>query len=281
MRTAIGFALIATLLASPKALAQEGELIKYSVVEIENLLANFKATYKNKKAPEEDVDDVLTGLTDAYKYLASKEPEDLTKEEEKAQKAIVSMVAKGLKARKRARVNVQCAIALGKMGDKAGAKPLLKWLDGTVFDMKNPNSGWVEYGMQSLAWIGPTDSKSLDFLRSYATGKHNDTNVAAQCLMATFEWRMMPGKSRKEMFNKIQQYMGGLYSQMRGSDAKKRGEAEQKYNTIKENGLKALHLLSGNDKPFADPDEAFAWWKDNKKGKWPDYENPRFKKKTP
>ena len=73
--------------------------------------------------------------------------------------------------------------------------------------------------------------------------------------------------------------MGGVYSVMRGNDAKKKGNAEQKYNTIKDNGLKALHMLSGEPKGFADPDAAFKWWKDAKKRKWDDYENPRFKAK--
>jgi len=122
-------------------------------------------------------------------------------------------------------------------------------------------------------------SALVDAARTYATGKHNDINVASQALMATYEWRELPGKERKEFFNKVQQYLGGLHSLMRGTDVKKRGDAEQKYNTVKDNGLKALHLLSGEPQPFADPDVAFEWWKENKKRRWDDYVGPRFRKK--
>jgi hypothetical protein len=258
--------------------AEEAELVPYSVIEAQNLLDNFKATYKNKKSPEEDAINSLTGLVDAYRYLESK-GDERTKDEGKMMASIVKMVAKGLFPKKRARVNVECARALGKMGDKGGAKPLLKWLEDTVLDMKAPNSGWVEYGFRSMAWVGATDRGTLDFVRSFATGKHLDINVAAQALMAMTEWKRLPAKTRKEYFVKVQQYMGGLFSLMRGSDAKKKGAAETKYNTIKENGLKALNALSGTETPFKDPDEAFKWSKKNKKMKWKDYENPRFLKK--
>jgi hypothetical protein len=262
----------------PAASAQQEELVPYSIVEAENLMANFKALYKNKKTPEEDAVNALTGLVDAYRYFKSK-GEEATKDEQKAMEDIVKYVSRGLSARNRPRVNVECARALGTMGDEEGAKPLLKWMDRVVLDAKAPNSGWVEYGFRSMAWIGATDAATMDFVRSYATGKHNDINVAAQALMATYEWRDLPGKERKESFNKIQQYLGGLHSLMRGTDVKKRGEAEQKYNTVKDNGLKALHLLSGETEAFADPDVAFQWWKENKKRRWDDYVGPRFRKK--
>ena len=271
-------ALSVAVLATPRARAEE-ELIAYSVVEAQSLLDNFKATYKSSKSPEEDAINSLTGLVDAYRYLNSK-GEEATKDEQKMKKAIIKMVAKGLNARNRPRVNVECARALGKMGDEQGAKPLLKWMDGTVLDMKSPNAGWVEYGFRSMAWIGSSDRGTLDFVRSYATGKHVDITVASHALMAMEQWKSLPGKTRKEYFIKVQQYMGGLWSLKNGSDAKKRGEAEQKYNTIKDNGLKVLHQLSGNDKPFADPNEAFLWLKENKKKKWTEYVGPKFRKKA-
>jgi len=275
MRYAI--AILALPLLIPCARAQQEELVPYSIVEAENLMANFKALYKNKKTPEEDAVNALTGLVDAYRYFKSK-GDQASKDEEKAMAEIVNYVSRGLSARNRPRVNVECARALGTMGDEEGAKPLLKWMDRVVLDAKAPNSGWVEYGFRSMAWIGATDGATLDFVRSYATGKHNDINVAAQALMATYEWRSLPGKERKEFFNKIQQYLGGLHSLMRGSDPKKKGEAEQKYNSVKDNGLKALHLLSGEPQAFKDPEEAFLWWKDNKKRRWDDYVGPRFRK---
>jgi len=282
MRTSI-FALTFTsllLLPAMTAEAQDKELIKYSAVEIGDLLANFKATYKNSKVPEEDAQNVLVGLKDAYLYLDSK-GEDLTKEEEKLKGQIVKMVSKGLAARKRPRVNVECARALGTMGDEDAARPLQKWMEDTVLDAKSPNSDWVEYGFRSMAWVGSTKTKTLDFIRSYATGKHPDTNVAAQGLMAMSEWRDLPGKARKEWFNKVNQYLGGLYSLMRGTDQKKKGEAEAKYNAVKDNGLRTLTLLAGIDTPFADPDAATKWWNDGaKKKKWEDYVGPRFRKKA-
>jgi len=255
------------------------ELIKYSIVEINDLLANFKATYKSSKVPEEDAQNVLTGLKDAYLYLASK-GDEATKEEIKAKRQIIKLVSKGLFARKRPRVNVECARALGTMGDPDAAKPLLKWMEDVVLDVKAPNSDWVEYGFRSMAWVGGSKSKTLDFVRAYATGKHVDVTVASQALMAMAQWRNLPGKTRKEWFNKVNQYMGGLYSLMRGTDQKKKGDAEQKFNSVKDNGLKTLTLLAGVDTPFTDPDTATKWWNGGaKKKKWEDYVGPRFREK--
>lgn len=282
MRTTIFALTFATLLLWPHGAvcAEEKELIKYSPVEINDLLANFKATYKNSKVPEEDAQNVLVGLKDAYLYLTSK-GEEATKEEIKLKNSIVNLVAKGLKARKRPRVNVECARALGTMGDQLSAKPLLKWMEDTVLDAKAPNSDWVEYGFRSMAWVGGTKGKTLDFVRSYSTGKHPDTSVASQGLMAMIQWRSLPGKTRKEWFNKVNQYLGGLYSLMRGTDQKKKGEAEAKYNAVKDNGLKALTALAGLDTPFTEPDSATKWWNDgNKKKKWETYVGPRFRKKA-
>ena len=223
---------------------------------------------------------MLVGLKDAYLYLNSK-GDEATKEETKLKSSIVNLVAKGLKARKRPRVNVECARALGAMGDRGAAKPLLKWMEDTVLDSKSPNSDWVEYGFRSMAWVGGTKGKTLDFVRSQATGKHPDTNVASQGLMAMIEWRALPGKTRKEWFNKVNQYLGGLSSLMRGTDQKKKGEAEAKYNTVKDNGLKALTALAGIDTPFADPEAALKWWNGGaKKKKWEEYVGPRSRKKA-
>jgi hypothetical protein len=275
--------IVSAFLPGAAALAQENgkekELVTYSLVEIKDLMANFKATYKTKKAQEEDAVNVLTGLKDAYRYLDSK-GEEATKDEIKAKKAITKLVSRGLFARNRALVNVECARALGVMGDPDSGKQLLKWMDGVVLDAKAPNSDWVEYGFRSMAWVGGTKGESLDFVRSYATGKHVEITVAAQALMAIEQWRRLPGKVRKEFFNKINQYMGGLYSAMRGSDAKKRGEAESKYNAIKDNGLSVLTQLAGVNKPFTDPDGANAYWKENKRRKWEDYIGPKFRKKA-
>ena len=57
MRMMIGSSLLVALLAvqfgAHDATAQEGkELTPYSLVEIKNLLDNFKSTYKKKKVPQ-------------------------------------------------------------------------------------------------------------------------------------------------------------------------------------------------------------------------------------
>ena len=277
MRHVIALFALPVLVSSAFAQQQQEELVPYSIAEAESLMDNFKSLYRSRKTPEEDAINVLRGLVDAYRYFDSK-GEEASKDEEKAKRYIIKLVSRGLTARDRPRVNVECARALGTMGDEEGARPLMKWMDNVVLDAKAPNSQWVEYGFLSMAWIGDDDANTLDFVRGYATGKHLDINVASQAMRASFEWRALSGKERKEFFKKIYQYMGGLYSLMRGSDAKKRGDAEQKYNAIKDNGLKALWLLSGREKPFANPDEAFEWWKDAKKERWEDYVGPKFRK---
>jgi len=258
MRHAIALFALPVLLSSAFAQEKEEELVPYSIAEAESLMDNFKSLYRSRKTPEEDAINVLKGLVDAYRYFDSKSEEELTKDEEKAKRNIVKMVSRGLSARDRPRVNVECARALGTMGDEDGAKPLMKWMDKVVLDAKAPNSQWVEDGFLSMAWIGADDASTLDFVRGYATGKHLDINVAAQAMRAAYEWRALDGKERKEFFKKIYQYLGGLHSAMRGSDAKKRGDAEQKYNAVKDSGLKALWLLSGLEKPFNNPDEVKA-----------------------
>jgi len=280
MRTLIASVLLVGLLSGLHASAQDDkgkELTPYSLIEIKNLLDNFKSTYKKKKVPQEDSINVIEPMKDAYRFMESK-GDERTKEEIKAQAAIVSLLGKGLFARKRARINVECARALGTMPSKESGKQLLRWMDGVVLDAKAPNSDWVEYGFRSMAWVGAKDSKTLDFVRGYATGKHVEITVASQALMAMGQWRNLKGSVRKEWFNKVSQYLGGLWSASRGTDPKKKGEAEAKYQAVKDNGLQTLTLLSGETTAFEDPDKAGAFYKANKKRKWDDYVGPRFRK---
>ena len=284
MRTLISIALLVALLSGLHASAQDNAapdkaLTPYSLVEVGQLLDGFKSTYKKKKVPQEDAINLIEGMKDAYRYFDSK-GDEAPKAEIKAKGAIVSLLGKGLFARNRARINVECARALGAMPSKESGKQLLRWMDAVVLDAKAPNSAWVEYGFRSLAWVGGTDNKTLDFVRGYATGKHVEITVAAQALMAMGEWRSLKGSVRREWFNKVNQYLGGLWSAMRGSDAKKKGQAESKYNAVKDNGLKTLTLLSGEATAFGDPDQAMVFWKANKKRKWEDYVGPRFRKKA-
>ena len=267
------------LLLAPFVRAQaEEELTPYSVVEIESYLKVFNQTYKDKKLPEEDAVAVLEDLRKAYLYLQSKGAE-LSKEEESAQRDIVKQVAKGLKARKRPLVTLECANVLGRIGDPEGAKPLLQWMDRVVLDMKSVNTQWVEYGFRSMAAVGAEDSQTLDLLRSYATGKHVDPSVASHAIAAVGNWRHLKGKSRKEMFDKILGFVGGLYSNSKGGDPKKRGSFEKKYKAVEEASLKTLSELAGVEKPFKDPTEAQGWWRDNKKAKWEDYVGPPYRAK--
>ena len=277
MKRAIALVLVAGVLAP--VFAQD--LTPYTLEEIDQFLKVFKQTYKNQKAPQDDAVAVLEDLQKAYEYLQAKvDKDEASPEEVKAQKAIVKAVILGLKARKRPLVTLDCAKALGLMGAKDGGKALMKWMDKTVLDAKSPNPQWVEYGFRSLAWIGGDDRNTLDLVRKYATGKHLDIGVAAQAMRASYEWRSLSGKSRKELFGKILSYVGGLHSGMRGGDPKRRGDFEKRYNTVKDEGLKALWQLAGTEKAFADPPAARAWYKDNKKRKWTEYTGVSFRTKA-
>ena len=275
MKTACALALF--LFLSPIALSQE--LTPYSTVEIDNFLKVFKQSYKNKKAPEDDAVAVLEDLQKAHAYLTDREKKgEASKEEIKAKSSIVKAIALGLKARKRELVTLKCAQVLGAIGDHDGAKPLIRWMDGTVLDAKSANPNFVEAGFLSMARIGGEDNQTLDFVRKHASGKHLDVGVAAQAMRASYEWRGLSGKNRKEFFKKISGWIGGLWSLKNGTDQKKKGGAEKKYNSVKEEGLRALNELSGTDKPFTNPAEALDWWGDNKKKKWEPYVGISFRK---
>jgi hypothetical protein len=272
--------LLALIFAAGLTWAEEKELTVYTVVEIDGLLQSFKQTYKNKKAPEEDAISAIIDLKKAYRYITSK-GEEATKEELKAKKDIISMIAKkGLFVRKRPQVTLECARVLGEIGDPAAANYMRKWME-RVLDEKSPNASWVEYGFQSLAWIGSTDRRTLDLMLDYATkGKHQETQVTAYAIKAVYQWRHFDGKTRKLFFNKINMYVGGLYNQMRGGDAKKRAVYEQRYNAVRNDAMAALKELAGDGTSFKNPEEAQKWWNDNKKRRWEEYIGPRFRSKS-
>ena len=276
MKTA--YTLAAILLAGTFAPAQE--LTPYTVVEIEQYLSVFKTNYKNKKVPQDDAVSILDNLLNAHKYIASKETKgEASKEQIKTKKKIVKFVALGLKARKRELVTLKCAKVLGEMGDKDGAKPLLRWMDSNVLDSKSANPNFVEAGFMSIARIGGEDKATLDFVLKNASGRgHQDMGVARHALKACYEWRALSGKNRQEFFKKISGWLGGLWSLKNGTDQKKRGGAEKKYNAVKSEGLKALTQLAGSKKTFRNPAEALLWWKDNKKRKWEPYVGVGFRK---
>ena len=277
MRVACALTVLLALGATALAEGEE-ELTPYSVPEIEQFLKVFKQTYNNTKQPEDDAIAVLADLQNAYRYIDSK-GDTASKDETKAQKKIISYVEKGLKARKRPMVTLECARALGKIGDPTGAKGLLRWMDKVVLDAKSVNPNWVETGFLSLARIGGEDKQTLDLLIAYSSGRHVDISVAPPALRACYEWRSLSGKNRKELFEKVLNYLNSLWSNARGGDPKKRGLYDKRYKTVSEEGLKALKELSGADKSFANPEKALAWWKDNKRRRWEDYVGVSFREK--
>jgi len=271
--------LIALLFAAGLTAAEDKELTAYSLVEVDGLLQTFKQTYKNQRAPQEDAISAIIDMKKAYRYLDSK-GEEATKEELKAKKDIITMIAKrGLFVRKRPQVALECARVLGEIGDPAAGGHLRKWME-KVLDEKSPNASWVEYGFQSLAWIGAQDRRTLDLMLNYATkGRHSEPQVTAYAIKACYQWRHLDAKHRKTFFNKITGYVGSLYSSMRGGEAKKRAVYEQRYNAVKSDALIALKELAGDGTTFKNPGEAQKWWNNNKKRRWEDYTGPRFRAK--
>jgi hypothetical protein len=260
-----------------EAEAKPAEGVTFEDSEIQMFLDTFDQTYKNKDLPQDDAVATLTNLKNAYSFLKSK-GDAQTKEQAKLQKDIVDRIAKkGLFAKKRALVNLKCAEILGELGDPDGAAPLVKWLEG-ILEEKSPNPQAVEYGFQSLAWIGPDDKATLELVLDYASkGKHTDNTVAAQAIKACYQWRELDGKTRKEFFDKICMYLEGLHSGATGGDPKRRSTYETRYKAVETDGKEALKEL-GDGTAFEDPRKARAWFNENKKGKWEKYVGPRFRK---
>lgn len=277
-----GGALLAQDQPEPAEKPKEGEPkqaegITFRDDEIQMFIDTFDQTYKNKDLPQDDAVSTLANLKNAYEFL-KKKGDDRTKEQMKLQKDIVDRIAKkGLFARKRPLVNLKCAEILGELGDEEGAAPLVKWLEG-VLEEKNPNPQAVEYGFQSLAWIGPGDNKTVELVLDYASkGKHPDNTVAAQAIKACYQWRELDGKTRKDFFDKICMYLQGLHSKAKGGDPKQRATYESRYKAVEAEGLECLKQLSTDGTKFEDPDKARAWFNDAKKGRWEKYVGPRFR----
>ncbi len=257
--------------------AKPKEEVSFTEVEIQGFLDTFDATYKNRDLPQEDAVATLANLKGAYKYLKSL-GDARTKEQSKLQKDIVDHVKKGLSAKKRALVNLECARVLGELGDQDGAAPLVRWLE-IELDEKSPNPQSIEYGFLALAYIGPPDKQTLDLVLGYATkGVHPDNTVAANAIKACYQWRELDGKTRKEFFDKICMSLTGLYSQMKGGDAAKRATYEARYKAVEADGRDALRELGDGTTNFDDPNKARAWFNENKKQKWEKYVGPNFRK---
>ncbi|MDH3591495.1 MAG: hypothetical protein OER88_06435 [Planctomycetota bacterium] len=271
-------------LAGGVAFAQDKqELTPYSVVETDAFIEAFKRSYNKKGVPEDDANSVLADLKNAYRYFESK-GEGKSKDEGKAQQRIVKMITKGLKARKRPRVTLECVRVLGEIGDAAASKDVARWLEKAL-DEKSIIPEWIEYGFKSMAWIGVSDKRSLDLVIKYGTGKHTDESVSGFALAAAYEYKTLKGKTRKDTFKTLAGWMQGTYSSAKGGDPKKRATYEKRYDAAKTNGLKALNELATyqlTDPPtaFKDPHEAMKWFKTMKNKRWPDYVGPRFRTKA-
>jgi len=249
------------------------EEVVFSEVEIENFLNTFKISYNDPKQPEEDVSPVLENLKKAYKSLEAK-GEAATKDEQKLLRKIVDMVAKGLKARKRDLVVQECAKTLGDLGSKEGAKPLVAWLDKVVLDERTPSPVMVECGFRALGQIGDEDPGTIELLIAYGTGKHADQTVASEVLKQIVDWRHLSGKNRKDIFDRVLQFMNGAFA-----DKKNR----ERYQRVKDTGLEALTELAMGGVKFLDPSgvpDAVKWWSENKKGNWEDYVGKPYRPKA-
>lgn len=267
-------ALCILLAAGAVALGQEREkeLVPYAPEEVENLIETFLKTYKDRDVPEGDAICVVANLGKAWSYLESK-GQDKTKDEEKLQRKVISVISeKGLFARKRPWVGLECARVLGELGAADADEDLRKWLE-RVLDEKSPDLRWVKCGFRSLAWIGAEDGESLDLVLDYASkGKHRDSSVASLALRACYEWRHLEPKVRQELFGEILDYLLGLWRKVRSADA-----YEERYNAVKDEGLRCLEELAGDGSEFANPLEASEWKRAHKKMKWLPYTGPRFR----
>lgn len=251
----------------------EDELIPYSAEEVEALIETFLDTYKDKDVPEGDAVSVLADLKKAWRYLESR-GKHRTREEEKLQKKVISLISKrGLFVRKRPWVSLECARILGELGAAEADDDLRKWLK-EVLDERSPDLRWVECGFQSLAWIGAQDSESLDLVLDYASkGKHRDSSVASMALRACYEWHHLEPKVRERLFGEILDYLLGLW----GGAKDGRAKYEERYDTVREEGLRCLEQLAGDGSEFANPLEADEWKKTHEEMEWQPYTGPRFR----
>jgi hypothetical protein len=134
----------------------------------------------------------------------------------------------------------------------------------------------VECGFLSLARIGAQGSESLDLVLDHATkGKHPRAAVASLALRACYEWRHLEPEVREKFFGEILDYLLGVWGRMKGGDAAE----EERYNAVKDEGLRCLEQLAGDGSKFADPLEANEWRNAHKKMKWRPYTGPRFRAK--
>ena len=267
----------AMLLLTPfRVSAQDG--VSYTAEEIKNLISQFKSLAKDRKQPEDDAITSLGELVQAYEYLG-KRGDEATKDEKKLEKSIIDSLAWGLKRRKRPQVNLECAKALGRLADKGGNKALVRWMDGTVLDVKTPNPEWVEYGFMALASIGDEGS-ALELIFDYGPmGRHVDYSVADKALGAIPYWKKLSAKNRKELYKKVLMQIQSLDSGRRQSGNRQR-TYQERYDRVKINAFKVLQELAGEAKPFADVKKATEWWKTNKGGKWQDYVGLNHRKKA-
>jgi hypothetical protein len=286
MKRALAFPILVLCAAAGRAGPEEaappggGAETTFTLEEIENYLSSFNAVYKDKKQPEEDATGLLENMLKAYRFLDGKEKQgQATTDDMKMKKRIVVETMKGLKVRNRTYVTLECVKKLGEMGDRSAAKEILGWLDKIVLDAKNPQPPWVESGFLALALIGEDDDATVKFIISYATGKHPDETLPNLIITQLPEWRSLSGKNRKELFERILGYVGGLHSTSKkgGSEG---ATAKERYERLQESARRFFTEFAGASTPFADPPAVNEWFKENKKKNWEDYVGVRFRKKA-
>lgn len=252
----------------------------FTLPEIENYLSSFDSTYKDRKQPEEDATSLLENLTKAYRFLEKKHAKGEAAEDEiKMKKRIVQEVMKGVRVRNRPLVTLECVKVLGEMGDRIAVREVLNWLDKTVLDAKNPQSQQVESGFLALALIGDNDDATLKFVISYATGKHPDDTLPNLVIQQLPQWKSLSGKNRKELFERVLGYVGGLHSTQNKGGAEGK-TAKERYERLQESAKLFFTELSGSPAPLADPAAAREWYNENKKRNWEEYVGVRFRKKA-
>jgi hypothetical protein len=249
------------------ALLAEAPPRPFTDEEIGRHLANFDASYENRELPQEDAVASMKSLRDAYRFLEAP-GEPVTNEQIKLKEEIVARAVKGLAAKKRWIVNLECARVLGELGDQRGAAPLAAWLKGLLNEAR-PNPTAVDYGFASLAWIGPDEKESHRMVFSYAQGQHGDPAVAAAAMRACAEWRALDAETRKGFFDGICAHLETLASA-------RDEEGRARYEAVRKQGLDALRELGDGATRFESPARARAWFE--KRIKWEKYVGPRFRK---
>ncbi len=209
----------------------------------------FKDTYK--KVGDDQVNALLTGLSDLYK-------QGKAGEDDKALKEIVVHIARAttLKSDPMVRRAIELLAdtdenALGfieKSLDRAlKAKPIMK----------------TEIYEACFAALGKLASpKSIKTLTGFL--KYKEPDVIAQAANALKGYAGAPGKIRKEIFEEILKMSEGVYSK---ASADANSPEAKRWRVYGPAMIEAMKSVSHQDE-LADPRQFRAWFNDHKKANW-------------